>query len=49
MNNGSVSLARALYFSPHVKFFFLTGALEYEMRDAHIAIQARLISQALIS
>ena len=47
MNNESLSLVRALYFSPHVfKFSFLTGALEYEMGDAHMAIQARL-NQAL--
>ncbi|CAN7090484.1 unnamed protein product [Brassica rapa subsp. narinosa] len=47
VNNESLSLVRALYFSPHVfKFSFLTGALEYEMGDAHMAIQARL-NQAL--
>ncbi|KAH0872925.1 hypothetical protein HID58_070287 [Brassica napus] len=34
---------------PPVMIIKSRWALEYEMRDAHIAIQARLISQALIS
>lgn len=47
VNNESQSLVRALYFSPNVlKFSFLTGALDYEMGDAHMAIQARLMNQA---
>ncbi|KAG5384379.1 hypothetical protein IGI04_035849, partial [Brassica rapa subsp. trilocularis] len=47
VNNESLSLVRALYFSPHVfKFSFSTGALEYAMGDAHMPIQARL-NQAL--
>lgn len=45
MNNGWLSLVQALYFSPHVYVIFSKVALEYEICDAHIAIQARLMSQ----